>query len=110
MVKPDRWWQFFEIQKEFNCFDATSGHLPFPLMKQIADRLRESELREVIGKDEVVNVACGSGETIVTLSMAFPNVKFIPVYGIDDSTTYNEGAPLNGIVKLLTQNKNELQK
>lgn len=93
VINPVRWWEYSEIQKEYKCFDATSGHLPIPLMYAIAKKLYQK-----LGKIDDGDIACGSGETFVTLKIAFPLSKLNPVYNIDKSTLFNEQAPLNTLV------------
>jgi hypothetical protein len=46
-------------------------------------------------------VPTGSGETIICLRLAYPDVVFKPVYGLDRSTKFEEDAPLNGVVQVL---------
>lgn len=96
VINPDRWWEFSEIQAYYKLFDATSGHLPIPLMVEIAKRLKTA-----IKRPRFKYVACGSGETYICLRLAFPFYHFIPVYNIDKPTTFNAKAPLNGLVEIL---------
>lgn len=97
--EPTRWYSKDEISHIFtDYFDATSGHLSYKLMIDIGQRYKEY-LGEL---DPIVYVPCGSGETIVSLALVYPKIKFIAVY--DDSciaTEYNENAPLNPLVEKL---------
>lgn len=99
LVDANRWLSFNEVGI-FNKFDATSGHLPLPMMVEIGKRLKDK-----IGKlrgEYLVNA--GSGETVICLKLAYPDVKFTAVYnvkGLEEETRYSEEAPLNGLVKLL---------
>jgi hypothetical protein len=102
VINPEKWWDPFEIAFFYGMFDSTSGHLPVFLMEKIAVRLRsELSLSEF---DQGINfLKCGSGETFVCMKMAFPEVFMIPVYDdMNPATKYNEGAPLNGLVKALS--------
>ncbi len=99
VVNPDKWYTYAEIQRLYGLFDATSGHLPMPLMMDIAMELR----RTLVKLPNVVHLPTGSGETYVTLCMAFPSTKIFPLYDLDDSTRYNSGAPLNSLVNSLNE-------
>lgn len=95
---PGRWWTPAEIHRIWpERFDATSGHLPAPLMAQIAQVLGGylGNLRAA-----AYEVPTGSGETIVCLRWAYPSTRFVPVYGIGQGTEYNVAAPLNYVVGL----------
>lgn len=97
VIKPKVWWSYNEIARYFKQFDATSGHLPFPLMVDIANELKAQVEHITNG----FKLPAGSGETFVCLSMAFPDKLIHPVYGVDESTKYNEWAPLNSLVSAL---------
>jgi hypothetical protein len=92
-----KWWTFTDIAFTFGVFDATAGHLPIPLMAEIAARLKK-QLKTL---PKHVTLATGSGETLVCLKMAFPNTKFTAVYNLDGHTEYSANAPLNSLVELL---------
>jgi hypothetical protein len=95
LLKPQRWFTFSEIARTFRCFDATSGHLPLPIMAEIAARMSK-EIGPLVGDYQVPT---GSGETLVVLSMAYPDVRFHSIrYEENPPTQYNEGAPLNALV------------
>jgi len=96
-LKPNHWFSFFEIAEKFKMFDATSGHLPYPLMVEISKELK----KELHLTQKTYIIPTGSGETIVCLKMAFPNITFIPKYNTCDSTKFNPEAPLNRLVKLI---------
>lgn len=91
---PTRWFTDAEIENLFpDRFDATSGHLPFGYMQDLGELYRA-----IIGdldESEVYYVPTGSGETIVSLAFAYPNIRFVAVYNLDDATKYEEYAPLN---------------
>ena len=94
---PAKWFNYSEIQIKFNgLFDATSGHLPFPLMVEIAKQLKLilGELDDTL----VYNVPTGSGESIVCLAIAYPSCNFIPIRTKGKETKYEVDAPLNGLV------------
>jgi hypothetical protein len=100
VIDSNIWFTPAEIQNMFKVFDATSGHLPMFLMSEIASRLRKLLKQPENG----TKIACGSGETFVCMSMAWPNVKLIPIYNIDHATKFNELSPLNDLVKSLSKN------
>lgn len=99
-LTANRWFTMEEIRQRFpQAFDATSGHLPTDFMREIADRLR-AELS--FDTDTEYVIPTGSGESVVCLKMAFPEVNFIPQYNDSDpATEYNEEAPLNGVVRAM---------
>lgn len=99
-MESRRWFTQAEISRLFPLlFDATSGHLPVFLMQRIANRLR-TELS--FSQDIEYEIPCGSGETVVCLKMAFPQVNFTPVYdNSDPATEYSPNAPLNGLVRAM---------
>lgn len=93
-----RWFEPSEIARTFpGMLDATSGHLPMECMLEVA--------REYEGVDvpEEAWVPCGSGETLVCLKMAHPSARLHAVYNLDDSTRYEERAPLNRLVAALAE-------
>lgn len=92
---PGKWWNPAEIHLVWpDLFDATSGHLPIPLMLKVARALRDhlGELQEA-----TYQVPTGSGETIVCLQWAYPDKRFVPLYGLGPETRYNNEAPLNDL-------------
>ena len=93
-----RWFTIAEVAAAFpGRFDATSGHLPFDLMGALADAYRGH-----IGQlPDSVALPTGSGETLVALKMAFPQSSIQAVYNLDAATRYEEGAPLNRLVRAL---------
>lgn len=98
---PAKWFGFTEIAQQFNgLFDATSGHLPLPLLTEIAQELRK-EIKHWRGQKTILT---GSGETFVVLSLAFPNIKFTPIRDGKAETKFNKKAPLNTLVKILSKN------
>lgn len=91
------WWTAWEIHRQWpNLLDATSGHLPIPVMQQIALALREN-----IGDlpEDAYMVPTGSGETILCLRWAYSGPQFIPVYNTFRGTKYEPLAPLNDLVE-----------
>jgi hypothetical protein len=98
-LSPNRWYTPAEIHKTWPyLFDATSGHLPIPLMVEIA-----GEFKQYLGELSGLQlVPTGSGETILCLSLAYPDVPFVAVY--DNSkppTTRDPHSPLNPIIDAL---------
>lgn len=98
-LQPTRWLEYHEIARLWpGVFDATSGHLPWPLMLQLAELLQ----LEVGPSPANLHVPSGSGETVVALALAYPHLRFMACY--DDrnpATTYHPDAPLNRLVELL---------
>ena len=88
----NRWWQPEEIRKVWpNLFDATSGHLPAYLMIRIGVVFRE----HLGNLDEgPYDVPTGSGETILCLRWAYPDVAFRPVFNCGVGTERDDRSPL----------------
>ena len=102
LLKPGEWFTYTNVAEHFGAlFDATSGHLPWPLMVEVAELMR-ADTPEYAGK---TYIPTGSGETIVCLKLAYPNVHFTPVRGVSEATMYHAEAPLNSLVALLTQRR-----
>jgi len=102
-LSANTWWTVDEIHKSWpDLFDATSGHLPTPLLNRIA-----SAFKTFLGilPEQRYEVPTGSGETIVCLKLAYPNTNFVPTYNLDEATKYNPQAPLNNLVEILTGTK-----
>lgn len=99
-LAPRRWFTQAEIHDMFpDYFDATSGHLPMELMRDISRKFAE-----YLGDlPELVYVPTGSGETLICLKMAYPKHKFVAVYNLDAATEYSDGAPLNELVKAVSE-------
>lgn len=98
-LSANEWWTESDIALAFpHLFDATSGHLSVGLMLQIGNAFKEY-LGEL---PETVVVHAGSGETALSLSMAYPNTNFIALYdNTRPATTYSHEAPLNNLVARL---------
>src|SRR5882672_2126355 len=96
-LNPSKWWTIAEIHRTFpHLFDATSGHLPIPLLADIAKAFREHLGDLPSGR---YSVPSGSGETITCLRVAYPLLTFDASY--DNSkpeTVRHPDAPLNAIV------------
>lgn len=96
-LAPKNWFSYSAIAQIFGVFDATSGHLPWPLMHEIAMRMRAEQ---PVYKGPI-DIPTGSGETIVCLFLAYPDHIFRAERGASPEVRYNENAPLNGLVSLL---------
>ena len=98
-LKTDRWWTPEEIRRTWPAlFDATSGHLPFPLMIQVASEFKD-HLNWKVKPGQQYFVPSGSGETILCLSLAFPDTSFCAVYDNKrPATTRDADAPLNSVI------------
>lgn len=98
-LQAGRWWDAAEIRRAWpDLLDATSGHLPAPLLREIAAAFK-AHLGDLRGYYH--EIPTGSGETLVCLAMAYPGHKFRPVYGQSDATQYEPQAPLNDLVLAL---------
>lgn len=101
-LAPGRWWTAADIARAWpGHLDATSGHLPAPLMRDLADayRARYGDL-----KPATYRLPTGSGETLVALAMAYPHVAWRPMYNDQDpGTTRDAFAPLNALVDALAR-------
>lgn len=96
-LEAKRWWTPAEIHRSWpDLFDATSGHLPVPLMAVLAAKFKDH--LGCLWVDVVYEVPTGSGETITCLRWAYPEVKFRPKYGKELSVKYEAQAPLTPVV------------
>jgi hypothetical protein len=95
-LAPRQWWTPAEIHRIWPTrFDATSGHLPMPMMAKLTQAFRY-HLGELPNGEYLVPT--GSGETILCLRWAYPAIRFEPAYNVGRGTEYNEFAPLNTLV------------
>lgn len=97
-LEARRWWTPAEIRCTFpQLFDATSGHLPIPVMVDVARALRAAVGDLPAG---TYHVPSGSGETALCLRWAYgPDVVLVAQY--DDAqhaTRWEQQAPLNHVV------------
>lgn len=97
-LKPTRWFTGGEVACEFPLrMDATSGHLPLWLMALLAKALRAHVGPLLEG--EVYAVPTGSGETVVALRMAYPGVRFKPVWGEREHLMFDLDNPLATLLR-----------
>lgn len=97
----NKWFKSNEIFNLFkDRFNATSGYLPFDLMYDIG-----LEYRNILGElKSPVTVPSGSGETLVCLKMAYPDIDFIATFDNNyPATTLDEKTPLFPVVTLLAK-------
>lgn len=95
-LRAESWFTPADIHNIWpNLFDATSGHLPVPLMVQLAAAFR-GYVGPLLGS--AYEIPTGSGETIVCLRWAYPHIQFTPVFNVGPGTDYNEHAPLMPVV------------
>lgn len=100
---PNHWFTQLEIERLFpDRFDATCGNLSMELMLALANAYKDV-YAEYMKQNEDTDylVPTGSGETLVCLKLAFPDVNFHAIYNRDKFTKYHEEAPLNKLVELL---------
>lgn len=106
-LSAGKWWTAPEIARAWpHLFDATSGHLPPPVMSAVAAALRD-DLGDL--SPATFEVPTGSGETLVCLAMVYPGSRFRPVYGVGRGTEFEPRAPLNGLVQALAAGPADLQ-
>lgn len=97
----NKWFKSEDFKKYFTeYFNATSGYLPFDLMFDIG-----IEFKKYLGELQQDNyIACGSGETIICLKLAYPDKNFIAVYDNSNiATKMDINSPLYPLVKLLAK-------
>ena len=100
-LDTEHWWRPERIASAFpDRFDATSGHLPMPAMRRLADRLRDY-LGPLRGGPYIVPT--GSGETLVALALAYPHARWIAEYNTSPGTQYDHAAPRNPLVRALAE-------
>jgi hypothetical protein len=97
----DTWWGAARIARTWpRYYDATPGHLGPWEMARLAALMRATV--KPPGVFGPVYVPTGSGETFVALCMAFPLLRFCPVYVEDNpALRYDSRAPLNDLVYAL---------
>jgi len=100
-LQTDRWWTATEIAAAWpDRLDATSGHLPWPLMIDIGKIFRGHLGR--LSLDHVYDLASGSGETLCCLAMAYPGLMLRACYdGSQAATRWDPRAPLWPLVQEL---------
>lgn len=99
-LRPGVWWAPSRIRRIWpGRFDATSGHLPLPLMLDVGAALRAWLEQQPDPGPGPQYVPAGSGETVLCLRWAYPTTEFIAVYNLDDATRYDAQAPLNALVR-----------
>jgi len=97
-LMANRWWTAAEIHKAWpDLLDATSGHLPMPVMRRVATEYFRALTKRLTERHYLVPT--GSGETIICLRMVFPGKKFIALYNVWQGTESCINAPLNALVK-----------
>ncbi|MBN1671175.1 MAG: hypothetical protein JXR37_09095 [Kiritimatiellae bacterium] len=101
-LSTKKWWEHSEIVKTWpHLLDATSGHLAAPIMLRVAEAFK-AHLGPL---DPAVTyvVPTGSGETLVCLKMAYPDIRFLALYNVSPATAWEEKAPLNSLVRAISQ-------
>jgi hypothetical protein len=99
------WWTPTDIARDWpGLFDATSGHLSIPLMKEIGMEFRKY-FERLLGGNGLASgyytVPTGSGETILCLSLVYPEETHLFVAQYDDlkpETTFDKEQPLNSLI------------
>jgi len=97
---PCKWWGNAEFIKYNGTqfFDATSGHIPLFIICQLGKVYREY-LGEI--SEETITVPTGSGETALSLRIAYPDKIIIAQYGESAEIKRDTDAPLNAAVDAL---------
>jgi len=95
------WWTATDVAMAFpGLFDATPGHLPLPMMAEVGKRLPLGDCDSLVEWE----VPTGSGETLVCVKLARPEMKLVAVYdNAKPETTYDERNPLNSLVLALAE-------
>jgi len=95
-LQPGRWWTPGAIRAAWpDRFDATSGHLPMPLMVQLALALADH-----VGHLERCRwlVPTGSGETITALRWVYPDADLVALTGAGPDTDHQPVMPLAPLI------------
>ena len=107
-LQTDKWWGMGQIHKAWpDLFDATSGHLPIPLLVEVAAvfaaHIKTANPQFLaVGRDGIpVYLPTGSGETLVCLALAFPKINWRPEYNCGRGTEFDARSPMNDLVNLL---------
>ena len=96
-LRPGKWWRPEEVHRVWpHLFDATPGHLPAFLMVRLAKAIKLELGEHLQGEYEVPS---GSGETILCLRWAYPNVVFHPIFDCGKGTEREPQAPLLPVVE-----------
>lgn len=103
VLQTDTWWTPAEIHAGFpHLFDATSGHLPVPLMYEIAQEFRTyfGNIGGHLTDNKQYVVPSGSGETILCLRMAYPHAAFMAAYdnAKPETTRDIENVAMNALI------------
>ena len=94
-LSANRWWTDYEIKRVWpDRFDATSGHLPLPLMVRIAELYKRHLSALVEIGDGPYFVPTGSGETIICLSIAYPKTELYALFNCEEGTEFCKDAAL----------------
>lgn len=110
VLQTEKWWTPAEIRAGFpHLFDATSGHLPVPLMYEIGRAFKSyfdySVYRGQGGLDSEKQyvVPSGSGETIFCLHLAYPEVRLLAAYDNSkpETTRDTENVAMNALIDSL---------
>lgn len=112
VLQTEKWWTPAEIRAGFpHLFDATSGHLPVPLMYEIAQEFKAylspvwggTRSGQVFDQEKQYVVPSGSGETILCLRMAYPDAKFMAAYdnAKPETTRDTENVAMNALIDTL---------
>ena len=104
---PNYWFEQAEINYLFpDYFDATCGHLSMEVMLKLAHKYKQWIDDNYDELDDEYDIYCGSGETLVCLKLAYPNIAYNAVYNVPSllaETEYYKYAPLNKLVELLAK-------
>lgn len=98
-LSAGRWWQPWEIARAWpHLLDATSGHLPMGLLPGLAAAYR-AHLGALA--EPAYLVPTGSGETLLALQAAYPEIAFHPLHDCGRGTEAMPLAPLAGLVEAM---------
>lgn len=90
-LEPADWWSPARIAATWpDRYDATSGHLPLPMVARLGLALRD-HLGDLRGR---YAVPTGSGETLTALRLAYPALRLRALVNMGVGTQHDPRAPL----------------
>ncbi len=90
-LMPGRWWSPAEIRRQWpEHFDAPPGHLPICMVVELGHRLAR-----VLGDlPKRVAIPAGSGETLLAMAWAYPEIELYGVINLDPNSEHHDKSPL----------------
>lgn len=105
-LRANRWFKHQEIARMFpGLLDATSGHLPLPLMERIGQAYAEcltTQADKLFWAHHDFYLPTGSGETLLALRLVFAGTRFHPIrWKGNPATEFNHKSLLNHGLQLM---------